>query len=294
MTGDVPQDRSRPAGVEIIDHGTVREIRLNRPAVHNAFDAPLVRELDEAFTQVARETESPAPTALRAVLLSSAGKSFCAGADLNYMKEIAGFGETENRADALALSRMFLRIRTCPIYVVARVQGATLGGGTGLIAACDRVIASDAAVFGFTEVRLGIVPAVISPFVVERIGTVHARALFATGERFDAQKAQRIGLVDEVVLPSELEATLQSIIDALHLAAPGAAREARGLVERVGAHPIAGLDAGAPLFRETAQLIARLRAGAEGQEGMAAFLEKRPPAWSSTGPDVRRNGSRTA
>ena len=282
------------AGLRILDHGTVREVRLSRPDVHNAFDANLIRSLDDAFTSIADEVGSGSSSSLRAVVISSEGKSFCAGADLNYMKDIASFGEEQNRADALALSGMFLRIRTCPVYVIARVQGATLGGGTGLIAACDRVVAAEPAFFGFTEVRLGIVPAVISPFVVERIGTTNARAFFATGERFGAETAQRIGLVNDVVAPSELDTTIGSILEALHLAAPGASRDARALVETVGAHALSGLDAEAPVFRETAELIARLRAGSEGQEGMAAFLAKRPPSWRAPAPDLGTDDSRTA
>jgi methylglutaconyl-CoA hydratase len=261
----------------IIDHGPIREIRLQRPDVHNAFDPELIAALKSAFTEASQAD-------LRGVLLSSVGKSFCAGADLEYMRSIASWGEQENLADAQRLSAMLRSIRECPHYVIARVHGAALGGGTGLLAACDLVIASSEAIFGFTEARLGILPAVISPFVIERIGAAHARAHFPTGVRFGTQEALRIGLVDQVVAPAELDDSVARAFGALLAAAPQAAREAKSLVASVAASlPLQGEN---PIFAETAKRIARLRASEEAQEGMRAFFEKRPPRWVTPVPPL--------
>jgi methylglutaconyl-CoA hydratase len=261
----------------VLDHGPIREIRLQRPDVHNAFDPELIEALHRAFSAV----DEPQ---LRGVLLSSTGKSFCAGADLEYMRSIAGYGEAENLADAGRLSAMLRSIRECPLYVIARVQGAALGGGAGLIAACDLVIASREAVFGFTEARLGILPAVISPFVIERIGPAHARALFPTGARFGAEDALRIGLVDQIVPPSELDDAVALAFAALLSSAPRASREAKSLISTVAKSlPLTGGD---PVFLDTAQRIARLRASEEAQEGMRAFLEKRPATWVTPVPPL--------
>jgi methylglutaconyl-CoA hydratase len=261
----------------IIDHGPIREIRLQRPDVHNAFDPELIAALHSAFTEASQAD-------FRGVLLSSVGKSFCAGADLEYMRSIASWGEKENLADANRLSAMLRSIRECPHYVVARVQGTALGGGAGLLAACDLVIASSEAVFGFTEARLGILPAVISPFVIERIGAAHARAHFPTGDRFGAEEALRIGLIDRVVAPAELDDAIEQAFRALLSCAPRAAREAKSLVASVEASlPLQGDN---PVFAETAQRIARLRASEEAQEGMRAFFEKRPPRWVTPVPPL--------
>ncbi|MEZ4654884.1 MAG: enoyl-CoA hydratase-related protein [Candidatus Eisenbacteria bacterium] len=262
--------------LQITDHGLIREVRLDRPEVHNAFDPELIDLLHRTFLEIRNEVAS-GNAELRAVLLSGSGKSFCAGADLGYMSSIASFGEAENIADADRLSGMLRAIRTCPVYVVARVHGAALGGGTGLLAACDLVVASNEAIFGFTEVRLGILPAVISPFVIERIGPSHARRLFPSGVRFDATEALRIGLVDRIVPPMQLDQAIEKELSALLTAAPQASREAKRLVETIGAALVARDEE--TLYGETARWIARLRASEEGQEGMQAFFEKRPARW---------------
>jgi methylglutaconyl-CoA hydratase len=301
--------------LRIRDLGPVREIRLARPEMHNALDEELIAGLTAAFLGVAEEvagdrpgaavsartaedadddaigpsgTVSPSPpTSLvppRAVLLSAEGKSFCAGADLRYMQRVAGHSMDENRADALRLAALFQAVRDCPVFVVGRVHGTAVGGGCGLVAACDLAIAADQARFGFTEVRLGIVPAIISPFVVARIGAAKARALFPTGEIFDAAEARRIGLVDRVVFASALDAEVDRTLEALLSAAPGAARAAKSLAGH----------ASAMLPHETAELIARMRALPEGREGIAAFLEKREPSWARPWPAPPGPGEPTA
>jgi methylglutaconyl-CoA hydratase len=272
----------------------LREIRLHRPDVRNALDEELIRGLTEVFEETAREVANiradaapgsvsapagpgdPTDAAPRAILLSAEGSSFCAGADLAYMSRVSGFSEAENVADARRLSEMFRAIRGCPVFVIGRVQGFALGGGAGLVACCDLAIASEESRFGFTEVRLGIVPAVISPFVIERIGPARARSLFPTGEIIQAEEARRIGLVDRVVPAGELDAAVQAVVEAIRAAAPLASREAKALVDRVSRWPAGEAPA---LHEETARLIARLRALPEGREGMAAFLEKRKARW---------------
>lgn len=244
----------------------------------------MIAGLTEAFRAVA------ASTTVRVVLLSAEGKSFCAGADAAYMRRIAEHPFEENLEDARRVAGLFRAVRTCPVLVVARVQGAALGGGSGLLAACDLVVASEEARFGFTEVRLGIVPATISPFVVERIGPARARGLFASGEIFGAAEAQRIGLVDRLAPAGELPAEIDRILAAALQAAPGAAREAKRLADHVGAQLAGGGSWGAApaldpkLAAETARLIAEMRASDEGREGLSAFLEKRKARWVSVWP----------
>jgi methylglutaconyl-CoA hydratase len=266
----------------VIQREGIREIRLNRPEIRNALDEELIAGLTDAFKAVAREgaDESTAST-LRGVLLSGAGKTFCAGADLNYMKRVARYGEEENRDDARRLSALFAAIRRCPVFVLGRVQGAALGGGAGLAACCDLVIAAEDARFGFTEVRLGIVPAVISPFVIDRIGPARARSVFPTGEIFNAAEARNIGLADRVVPAGELDAAVDGVLKALLEAAPLASRESKLLIERAAAAlPLAFDRTGeGSIFEATAHTIARLRAAPEGKEGISAFLEKRRAWW---------------
>jgi methylglutaconyl-CoA hydratase len=271
--------------IRVIRRGCVREIQLNRADSHNALDEELVDGLSSVFRALGREASDPASSrALRGVVLSGAGKSFCAGADLNYMRRIAANTEEENRDDARRLSGMFAAVRGCPVFVLARVHGSALGGGAGLAACWDLVIASDEARFGFTEVRLGIVPAVISPFVIERIGPARARGLFTTGEIIDALEARNIGLVDRVVPAAELDEAVERILQALLRAAPLASREAKALIERVNAGlPLAPERTGeGSLFEATSRTIARLRSAPEGREGIASFLEKRRPWWDET------------
>ena len=250
--------------------GAVARLSLSRPDVHNALDASLIAELRSAFTALARE----GPTELRAVVLRGQGPTFCAGADIAWMRAAAALDAEANEQDAMAMADMFETIDTCPVPVVARVHGAALGGGMGLCAVADMVIAESGTRFGFTETRLGILPAVISPFVVAKIGESAARALFPGGRRFDAVRAQRIGLVHEVV---EGEAALDAAIDAavadVLASGPTATRAAKAIIRE-----IRGLGHGSAKWH-TARTIARQRVSAEAREGLAAFGEKRRPAW---------------
>lgn len=247
--------------------GHVLHVQLNRPEVHNALDGETIEELTRCFASIRAGGRA------RAVLLSGAGRSFCAGADLSWMRRVAGFGLEENLRDARSLSDLLAAIDDCPAPTVARVHGAVLGGGTGLAACCDVVIAAEDARFGFTEAKLGILPAVISPFVVAKIGESHARALFATGERFGAHRALLIGLAHVVVPAAQLDDTVDRQVQELLTSAPGAASEAKRLIAGVRGRPPSEVG------DYTSETIARLRAGDEGTEGIAAFLEKRRPSW---------------
>ena len=264
MSHSLTVERTGPEGV-------VARVTLTRPEVHNAFDASLIADLRAAFAALAREDAGH----LRAVVLAGAGPSFCAGADIAWMRAAVELGVEGNEQDAMAMADMFETIDTCPAPVVARVHGAALGGGMGLCAVSDVVIAESGTRFGFTETRIGILPAVISPFVVAKIGESHARALFPGGRRFDAVRAQRIGLVHDVV---EGEAALDAAVDAavadVLAAGPTAARAAKSIVRE-----IRGLGHGSSKWH-TARVIARQRVSAEAREGFAAFQEKRRPAWA--------------
>ena len=247
--------------------GARATITLNRPDVHNAFDDTLIAELDAALAEV-----SAAP-ALRVAVVAAAGCSFSAGADLSWMKRTADYAEAENRADAERLAEVLHRLDALPVPTVARVQGTAMGGGVGLVAACDIAVAAEGARFALSEVRLGLIPAGISPYVIGAIGARAARRYFLTGERFDAAEAYRLGLVHAVVAADALDARVDGIVDALGLGAPGAVKAAKALVREVAG----GVDAA--VRKDTAARIARLRASAEGREGVAAFLEKRKPSW---------------
>jgi methylglutaconyl-CoA hydratase len=253
--------------IEFGERGVAR-ITLNRAERHNAFDAELIAELTRAFQALADDDQ------VRVVVMTGAGKSFSAGADVNWMRASAGWGEEQNREDARKLAQMLRLLDEMPKPTVALVNGAALGGGFGLVAACDIALAADRAVFGTTEVRLGIVPAVIGPYVVAAVGARHARRLFLTGQRISAAEAARIGLVHEVLPEAYLEEGGQRVVDELLQGAPGAQGEAKALIRA-----LAGRPRDAAVIEETVHLIARLRAGAEGQEGLSAFLDKRPPAW---------------
>jgi methylglutaconyl-CoA hydratase len=238
--------------------GDVLRVTLARPERRNAFDAALIAELTAAFADVGDA---------RAVLLAGEGPSFSAGADVAWMRASVELSYEENVADALALRRMLEAIDGCPAPVVARVHGHALGGGCGLVACADVAVAAADALFGFSEVKLGIVPAVISPFALSKVGAAAARRYFVTGERFDAQTALRIGLVSEIA--ADLDAAVERVLAELRTAGPEAARSAKRLV----------LDA--PLDgAETARRIAERRTGAEGQEGLRAFLERRSARWA--------------
>lgn len=250
--------------------GCVARVALARPEAHNAFDASLIAELRAAFAALARE---PAQ-ALRVVVLSGDGPSFCAGADIRWMRAAMHLDVEGNEQDAMAMADMLETIDTCPAPLIARVHGSALGGGMGLCAVADVVIAESGTRFGFTETRLGILPAVISPFVIAKIGESNARALFTTAKRFDAVRAQRIGLVHEVVEgEAALDEAVDSVVDDLLAAGPTAARAAKSIVREVR-----GLSHGAAKWH-TARVIARQRVSDEAQEGFSAFAEKRRPAW---------------
>ena len=239
------------AGLKIDREEHVLRVTLARPERRNAFDAALITELTEAFADIGDA---------RAVVLAGEGQSFCAGADVDWQRSAIDLSYEENVADALRLYRMCETIDHCPAPVIARVHGYALGGGSGLAACADVVIAAPDAVFGFSEVKLGIIPAVISPFVLPKIGA-HARRYFLTGERFDAATALRIGLIEEIA--DDLDGAVDRVLAELLTAGPEAVREAKRLIRE----PPAG--------EETAQIAARLRAGEEGQEGLRAFLEGR-------------------
>ena len=242
--------------------GPVEYLTLNRPDVRNAFNEHVIRELTEwaARTRAAAERHE-----VRIVVLAGAGTTFCAGADVTWMSKTVQYTEDENVRDASAMSHMFGALDQLPLALVGRIQGAALGGGAGLAAICDIVIAADDALFGFSEVKLGILPAVISPFVLAKIGA-HARRYFTTGERFDAEAALRIGLVHE--LADDVAGAVARIVREVLQSGPAAVRAAKRLA----------LDEPAD-GEELARLAAGLRAGAEGQEGLLAFLEKREASW---------------
>jgi methylglutaconyl-CoA hydratase len=251
--------------------GVVARVTLARPEVHNAFDASTIAELRSTFAALAREDA----TALRAVVLAGDGPSFCAGADVAWMRAAMALDVEGNEQDAMAMAEMFETIDTCPVPVIVRVHGAALGGGVGLCAVGDVVIAESGAKFGFTETRLGILPAVISPFVVAKIGESHARALFPGGRRFDAVRAQRIGLVHELVEGDDaLDAAVDAAVGDILASGPTATRAAKAIVREVR-----GLGHGASKWH-TARVIARQRVTDEAREGFSAFEEKRRPAWS--------------
>ncbi|WP_133478531.1 enoyl-CoA hydratase-related protein [Cognatilysobacter segetis] len=249
--------------------GGVARLRLNRPQLHNAFDATVIAALTGALEHVAAD-----PT-VRVVIVEGEGASFSAGADLNWMRGMAAASEAENRDDALALARLMRRLDELPKPTIARVHGAAFGGGVGLVACCDIAIATANAKFGLTESKLGLLPAVISPYVVAAIGARESRRWFATAELFDAATAHRIGLLHEVVDDeAALDAAVQRQVELLLKAGPVAASEAKRLVRDVASHADRDRhDA------DNAALIARLRVSAEGQEGIGAVLDKRKPAW---------------
>ena len=264
MTELVRVDRSGP-------NDAVARVTLTRPDVHNAFNASLIAALRQAFAALARQ----GPTELRAVVIAGAGPTFCAGADIDWMRAAIQLDVEANEQDAMAMADMLEAIDTCPVPVIARVQGGALGGGAGLCAVADLVVAEAGAKFGFTETRLGILPAVIAPFVVARIGETHARALFPGGRRFDAIRAQRIGLVHEIVEGEDaLDAAVDQAVGDVLASGPTAVRAAKAIVREVR-----GLGHGSAKWH-TARVIARQRVSEEAQEGFRAFVEKRRPAWA--------------
>jgi methylglutaconyl-CoA hydratase len=248
----------------------VASITLNRAEVHNAFNDAIIADLTGTLRRLGDDDK------VQAVVLRAEGKSFSAGADLGWMQRMANYGHAENLADAGALAELMRVLNFLPKPTVARVQGAAFGGGVGLVACCDIAIASDAASFSLSEVRLGLIPAVISPYVVAAIGERAARRYFLTAERFGADEALRIGLVHQVVPADQLDSAVDTILTRLSEGGPAAQRAAKDLIFAVAHRPI---DAG--LIHDTAERIATIRASAEGREGLAGFLEKRKPAWTA-------------
>jgi len=254
--------------VTAVDARGVATLSLNRPEIHNAFDDALIAELTAELNRLEAEP------ALRVIVLAANGKSFSAGADLNWMRRMAGYTAEENYRDALALTALMRTLNDLRKPTIARVQGAAFGGGVGLVACCDIAIAADAAKFSLSEVRLGLIPAAISPYVIAAIGARAARRYFLTGERFDAQEAFRLGLVHEVCSGDALDARVEALVTALLECGPGAVLAAKHLVSAVAHRPI-----DRALNDDTARRIATIRASEEGKEGVAAFLEKRKPRW---------------
>ena len=248
--------------------GPVARLRLNRPELHNAFDAMLIAALTGALEAVADDDS------VRVVVLEGEGPSFSAGADLNWMRGMAAASEEANRTDSLALARLMRTLDELPRPTIARIQGAAFGGGVGLVACCDIAIASADAKFGLTESKLGLLPAVISPYVLDAIGPRQARRWFATAEIFDAATALEIGLLHQVVEADTLDAAVQRQVDLLLKAGPHASAQAKSLVRRVAFERDRDR-----LDHDNAALIARLRVSDEGQEGLGAFLDKRKPRW---------------
>ena len=248
--------------------GPVEYLTLNRPDVRNAFNEVMIAELAKWATGIITDSD------VRVVVIGGAGKVFCAGADVAWMAKTVDYTEEENQRDAAAAAEMFNAIDTLPVPVIGRVHGAALGGGAGLAAVCDVVVADDQAVFGFTEVKLGILPAIISPFALAKIGRSAARELFLTGMRFNAARAREIGLVHALVPAIDLDVIVTRYIEEFLSAGPEAIRSAKSLIRRVWTNAPSDLPA------ITAEAIATRRVSAEAQEGLRAFLEKRRPAWS--------------
>ena len=248
--------------------GKVATVRMNRPDKHNAFDEHLIAELTQSFRDLANDV------AVRAVVLAANGPSFSAGADLDWMKRISALSRAENERDSLLLADLMAAIDGCPKPVIGLIEGAAFGGGVGLVACCDIAIATTKASFCLSETRLGLIPAVISPYVAAAIGPRACRRYFLTAEKFDAATAERLGLVHRVVEPEALGAAREEIVGHLLKAGPAALAAAKDLIRRVS---FAGIDD--ELRRDTARRIADARASAEGKEGVAAFLEKRKPDW---------------
>ena len=259
-----------PEPLSIHRTGAVLRLRLERPELHNAFDAELIARLTAVLDNAA------ADAAVRVVVLEGSGASFSAGADLNWMRGMAAAGEDANREDSLALARLMRTLDELPKPTIARVHGAAFGGGVGLVACCDIAIGVPEARFGLTESRLGLLPAVISPYVVAAIGPRQARRWFATAEVFDATQALRIGLLHEVVDADALDAAVERQVALLLKAGPIASATAKQLVRDVALQPDRNL-----LDASNARLIAALRVSPEGQEGLSAFLDKRAPAWAT-------------
>ena len=258
--------------LDVAVRNAVAIVVLNRPEVHNAFNETLIAELTAALRAMDSDP------GVRAVVLAGAGESFCVGADLNWMQKMAAFNRAQNLADARSLAAMLATLDTLSKPTIARVHGAIFGGGVGLVACCDIAIGTQDAVFSFSEARLGLIPATISPYVIEAIGARAARRYFLTAERFTAAEAYRLGLLHDLALPEELDARVNELLGTLLTAGPRAQAECKLLLRAIANRPV-----DARLIADTAQRIARVRSSPEGSEGIAAFLAKRKAAWVPRG-----------
>jgi methylglutaconyl-CoA hydratase len=254
--------------LQIAVSGKVATVTLDRPEVRNAFNEETIAELALAFDELGRDED------VRVIVLAANGPAFCAGGDLNWMKSMAGYSDAENLADATKLADMLRTIYLCPKPVVAKIQGDCYAGGMGLVAACDVAVAVEEANFCLSEVKLGLIPATISPYVIKAMGENAARRYFLTAERFGAAEAHRIGFVHELVKAEALDSSVAAIVKALVSNSPNAVQQAKVLVRQV-----AGKSIDNALLADTAQRIAEIRASSEGREGVASFLEKRKPSW---------------
>ena len=243
-------------------------ITLNRPDKHNAFNEDFIAELNAALDDIRKDDQC------RLMILRSSGRNFSAGADLDWMKRMAGYTRAENVRDANALAELLYKLNFLPVPTIARVQGAAMGGGCGLVSCCDIALAADNAVFAFSEVKLGLIPATISPYVIRAIGEKQARRYFLTAERFDANKSLEIGLVSGVMDESKLDEAVEKTIDLILANSSEAVKAAKQLV-----FDVAGKQVTRELLQQTSESIADIRASEEGKEGLSAFLEKRKPAW---------------
>lgn len=251
-----------------LDARGVATLTLNRPDKHNAFDDALIAELTAQFRRIASDSS------VRVLVLTANGKNFCAGADLGWMQRMAGYSEAENLRDANALAEMLFALNTLPQPTIAKVRGAAFGGAVGLVACCDMAVATKLSQFCLSEVKLGLIPATISPYVIAAIGERQARRYFLTAERFTARRARRLGLLNETVTEEDLDKTVEGLINALLQNSPAAMHGAKQLIANVANRPVND-----ELLAYTSEQIAAIRVSAEGQEGLNAFLQKRLPAW---------------
>ncbi|MBE7420008.1 MAG: enoyl-CoA hydratase/isomerase family protein [Ideonella sp.] len=255
--------------LDIRRDGPVARVFLNRPDVRNAFNGAVITELAAAFGELG------ADASLRAIVLGGHGKAFCAGADLNWMRTMAGYTWQQNHADAQTLAEMLWQLYSCPLPVVGRVHGDCYAGGVGLAAVCDVLVAAEGVHFCLSEARLGLLPATIGPYVVRALGQQASRRYFATAERFSAEQAHRLGFVHELAAPDALDARVDAIVQALVTNGPAAVKASKLLVRELAGAPLS-----AELRADTARRIADIRASDEGREGVQAFLNKRAPRWS--------------
>ncbi len=257
--------------LKYIKDGAVGRVTFNRPEIHNAFNSTVITEMAALFGELANDNE------LRVIVLTGEGKSFCAGADLNWMREVVKQSIDENLAESNALADLFYQLYTFKLPIIGRINGAAIGGGTGFVALCDIAVAAESAKFSFSEVKIGVVPACIGPYVIRKMGEGKARELFITGERMIADRAHEVGLVNRVVPDDMLDTEVDALVKSILSSGPEAVAMAKKLVSEVPAMP-------PEQFKPyTAEMIARLRVSDEGQEGMDAFLNKRKPSWVTDG-----------